>query len=138
MLTQIMIDLFILQAGPDFTWATVKSSRPHIDIRTALKKYLWDYANGRCVFCDEPISFERSQACHIVSSGGPSVRRGYVAGNIANGCGDCNDDHGTRFEVVPMSEIARPDLVPSVWPAYKDLRVIGRAMREARQARRSA
>lgn len=134
MLTEQVISNLTGLAGTDFTWASTKSARPHSDIRTALKEFLWDYANGKCVFCNGDTTLESSQACHIVSSGGPKVRRGYVAGNLANGCGTCNAAHGERFDIVPLSEVARPDLVPMTWPSNVELRHRGRLLKAVRQA----
>lgn len=134
MITQNIIAENAGLAGSGFTWSASKSARPHSDIRTGLKAWLYQYAQGLCVFCAMPVSEGRSQACHIVSSGGPKVRRGYLAGNIANGCGDCNDRHGESFDIVPLSEIARPDLVPIVWPSNVELRNLGRAIKATRLA----
>ena len=134
MITQSMINAFVAYAGPDFTWkAGPPSSRPHTDIRTGLKAFLWRYSDGRCVFCGDEVPERDAQACHIVSSGGPKVRRGYVAGNIATGCGPCNDRQAEDgLDIVPLSRIARPDLVPDVWPRMPDLRRDGVAIKAAR------
>lgn len=134
MLTDSFIAQTAISAGPDFTWTAVASSRPHTDIRTGLKRFLWEFANGKCVFCGAQTQFERSQACHIVSSGGPRVRRGYIAGNIANGCGDCNDAHKEQFDIVPIGEIRHPELVPMAWPSNVQLRNDGRLIKAARNA----
>jgi hypothetical protein len=141
MITQSLIDSLARMAGPDFTWHPAlntggrsTTTRPHADIRPALALYLWNAANGHCVFCGEKVSLSRMQMCHIVSSGGPKVRRGYQFGNMASGCGDCNDAHGKKFDIVPLSEIAMPQGIPTVWPADKDMRREGKAMRLARTA----
>lgn len=135
MLTAQKIQECVTMAGRDLTWPLVKAARPHSDIRTALAKFLWEYANGICVFCDTPVSPDGSNMCHIVSSGGPKVRRGYVAGNLANGCKGCNDRHALEFpHYVPLSEVKRPELVPVVWPLDKVLRREGRLIKARRAA----
>ena len=137
MITQSMINAFVADAGPSFTWKDGDpSSRPHTDIRTGLKAYLYRYSEGLCVFCARPVDERDAQACHIVSSGGPKVRRGYVAGNIATGCQTCNDRQAEAgWDVVPLSAIARPDLVPDAWPRMPDLRRDGVAIKAARSTR---
>jgi 5-methylcytosine-specific restriction endonuclease McrA len=135
MLTESMVQHLIGLAGPDFTWTTSKSSRPHTDIRTGLREFLWNEANGECVFCEESVSLDRSHMCHIVSSGGPKVRRGYVPSNLALGCADCNARHSEVFgDVVPYAEIARPDRIPAAWPSNVDLRNRGRLLKALRNA----
>jgi hypothetical protein len=125
----------VTAAGPTFAWDGIPSSRPSSDIRSGLFAFLADYAGGTCAFCGDSLG-EGWQACHIVSGG--KGRRGYLPGNLAAGCADCNDADRDAGEVVALATIMRPDLVPSAWPTNAELIALGKARKVAAEARRAA
>lgn len=120
MLTNTDHNLLIVAAGPTFSWPT-PSSRPTSDIRAGLFAWLKDACGNVCAFCGEEGV---TQACHIVSAGGDG-RRGYVPGNIAMGCDDCNETDRAAGPIVEYATILRPDLIPTEWPVNSELRKLG-------------
>lgn len=127
MITAQWIQTLATMAGIDFQWGR-KFSRPKSDVRTGLRHFLWNYADGKCVFCANPIgTIEAMEMCHIVSAG--DGRRGYLPGNIAAGCTRCNQTHAfLELDVIPISEILLPESVPMEWPSTVELRNDGRAI----------
>lgn len=121
-------------AGDDFTWSG-SYARPASDIRSGLFAFLADYAGGLCAFCGDDLG-EGWQACHIVSGG--AGRRGYVPGNLAAGCADCNDADRDQGAIVALSTIMRADLIPTAWPTNTELRTMGQARKAEAEARRQA
>lgn len=122
-------------AGTDYSWPT-GGSRPESDVRTGIMVFLADYAGGTCAFCGDAAP--ESEVCHIVSGG--RGRKGWVPGNLAHGCLECNDIDGENGEIIALETILRPDLIPTEWPSTKDLRAMGiaakNAKREAREIKR--
>ena len=137
MITQAEHAYLVKWAGTDFQWENGPlgkhgrrvGSRPNSAQRRALREYVETYANGQCVFCGTDTD-GNGELCHVVASG--PKRRGFVPGNIALGCYRCNRDQVERFgEIVPMSAILLPELVPSEWPTPMALQTRGKQL-EAR------
>lgn len=137
MFTATLHHTLVMWAGPEYLWTNgpigktgrpLLGTRPRTDTRNGLRAYLFDYASGRCVFCDTAPAEELA---HIVAAGpqigpdGTRIRRGYVPGNIAPACHACNEEHAHEYgAVVPMAAIARPDLIATVWPSETALRTM--------------
>ena len=134
MLTNETLAMLAIMAGPNHDWGG-KYARPHSDVRTGLADFIYRYADGTCVFCESPVTREDFEVCHLISAGGTGqARRGFVPGNLASGCGRCNQKHAFMFTDIPMAEVKRPDLVPTVWPSTVELRHAGRLIKAARRA----
>lgn len=119
-------------AGTDLMWnngplgkfGPLVGARPNSANRRGLQEFLTESQDGICAFCGEDGADEM---CHIVASG--PERRGFVPGNIAMGHYACNRDQVTRYgAIVPMAGIARPDIVPTVWPTPTALQTRGKAI----------
>ena len=124
----------VAMAGASFDW-NGSHARPDTDVRSGLFAFLIDYSGGLCAFCGDDAGSDW-QACHIVSGG--KGRRGYVPGNLAAGCADCNDADREQGAIVVLSTIMRADLIPTAWPTNTELRAMGKARKAAAEARRQA
>jgi hypothetical protein len=130
MLTTMLHAAMVRHAGPDLMWTggDILGTRPRSDARRGLRVWLFDYSGGLCVFCGVAPAEELA---HIVATGpqennGSRIRRGWVPGNIAPSCHTCNEyDSHNNWPVVPMSRIARPDLICTVWPSETERRTLG-------------
>lgn len=142
MFTQSKHNELVNWAGPDFMWTNGPSlgTRGNSAQRAGLRVFLLDYSNRTCVFCGTEVGTRVGQheMCHIVAAGpnstptGQRIRRGYVPGNIAIGCVECNADQVERYgQIVPMAGILLPELVPVSWPRETDLRLAGSLARTA-------
>ena len=150
MLTTTKHAELITHAGPSLMWENGKlgktgqpllGTRPRSDTRRGLRAWLYRESQGLCVFHGGPVRWEETECCHIVATGptqdvnGKRIRRGWVPGNIAIGCRACNEAHAVRYgAVVPMDAIARPDLIPDVWPGETALRDLGAVTEASRVA----
>lgn len=124
MITASDVDRFTAMAGPDFLWAGVRgSSRPASDVRTALREDLKARQGGLCFACGEALGDE-GEFCHIVSRG--PKRLGWMPGNIGIGHAVCNERQKLSGEIVPVSDMVRPDVVPTEWTPFPILRKIGK------------
>lgn len=123
-------------AGPEYTWTGAGASRPTLMVRNGLFAFLAEYADRVCVFCGERT--EQGYACHIVSSGrtGHDGRSGYLPGNLAYGCEDCNEIDRQNGPVIEFSTIRHPELIPTEWPKRSELAERGEAIGIERRARR--
>jgi hypothetical protein len=131
MLTETLIANMADMAGPEFTWEGVRgSSRPPSAVKRGLAQYMDAIVQGCCFYCGEtegsPID-NGLEFCHIVSRGpGKSDSgKGWIPGNIGRGHKSCNLIMEARGPVVPLSDIARPDLIPMEWLPAKELRMLG-------------
>jgi hypothetical protein len=141
MFTQTLHTALVLWAGPDFMWtngplgktgAPLLGTRPKNVTRHGLRDVLYGAQHGLCAFCGEHVPYAETEMCHIVATGpqddgtGSRIRRGWVPGNIAIGCHADNERHAEVFgPIVPLSAIARPDLILTSWPGETALRAIG-------------
>lgn len=123
MITEQTIEGFITLAGPDFSWAGVRGcGRPPSSymgrkgIRQALRLDLIARQGGICFACGEVLD-DTAEFCHIVSRG-PGIR-GWLWGNVAIGHAVCNEAQKQRGPIVHMSDMARPDVVPTEWTPYR-------------------
>lgn len=122
-------------ATPDYSWPN-GGSRPTLMVRNGLFAFLASFAGMRCVFCGEHT--DKGYACHIVSSGrtGHDGRKGYLPGNLAYGCEDCNEIDRGNGPVIAFDSILHPELIPTEWPARKELELQGIAIGIAKNAKR--
>jgi hypothetical protein len=134
----------VMWAGPAFMWENgplgktgkpLLGTRPRTDTRNGLRAFLFDYSGGRCVFCEDNHPAE--ELAHIVAAGpqndenGKRIRRGYVPGNIAPACHTINEIQGLAGPIVPLEQIAHPELIATVWPSETALRAMARGTRVA-------
>lgn len=118
MLTRERYNLLIAMAGAQFLWGG-QYARPASNLRPGLYAFLKEYAKSFCVFCE--AYDDNGEICHIVS-GTSTVnsegrqRRGYIQGNIGYGCRMCNEIQAIDGRIVDYDSIARPDLIPVIWP----------------------
>lgn len=114
--------LAVAGAGSDFNWANERRAcaRPQGG-QSNLLAWLTRAQDGVCAACGETLNDGTAlEVCHLVS-GGPK-RRGYVAGNLYAGHKSCNDDDRELFGyVVPVTSLARPDVVALTRPTTDDL-----------------
>jgi hypothetical protein len=112
--------------GPIGKFGPLVGARSNSAWKRGLREFIEAYANGQCVFCGTDTDGS-GELCHIVASG--PKRRGFVPGNIALGCYTCNREQVTRYgEIVPVSGIRYPHLVPSEWPTATALQNAGKAI----------
>jgi len=134
MLTQSVIDAFAALAGDDLSWPVKGSSRPGADVRTRLRDDILARQGGICAQCGGDLSPEVAEFCHIVARG-PKVK-GFLPGNIFAGHPSCNastkpvyDESGALIrgiEALPITLLARPDVVPMEWTPFPVLRAMGK------------
>lgn len=94
--------------------------------RARLREYLHTHSGGLCVVCGLQCSLtapknspESAEAGHLVPGG--KDRTGYYPGNLATMCRTCNEDLGNRDATGLLKTFARPDLIPTVWPAWTEI-----------------
>lgn len=135
--TETTIADMVLAAGPDYTWPA-GGSRPTLMVRNGLYAFLASHAGMRCAFCGEYTT--DGYACHIVSSGrtGHDGRKGYLPGNLAWGCADCNEIDRANGPVIEFNSIAFPELIPTVWPSRKELEKEGTRIAQEKSDKREA
>lgn len=118
------IQALLTMAGHDYSWPA-GGYRPTSSARSGLFAFLKDYADSKCAFCG--VHDEHGEACHLVS-GGPK-RKGYVAGNLAYGCRDCNELDADNGKVIAQETIKFPKLIPTVWPSIPELTAQGELLK---------
>lgn len=138
MVTTADVTALAVLAGPEFGWDGVRGChRPAADVRTPLRLELLGEQGGVCFWCGDAAT--EPEFCHLVSRG-PS-RKGWLPGNIGIGCASCNDCRrggtGDRVcdpaapcqrctgPVLPVSRMARPDVIASEWIPFPVLRKRG-------------
>lgn len=137
MLTQTQYLTIALAAGPDFTWAGGGTARPETEVRAGIMAHLIASARGVCAFCGM-VNDGAWEVCHIASGGYGNGRKGWMPGNLAAGCIDCNDVDGDNGPLVAYETIVRPDLIVTEWPTRAELREIGKAEKAKREANRES
>lgn len=144
-------------AGPDLTWkhnggmGINKSGiglgihgRPGYGLtrnkHVGLKSFMIQVSGGQCVFhgtaCVEPDYLDLA---HLIpthdANGKPlSGKRGLgtVPGNLMVTCHEGNIQHKTFLDgIVPLDAIARPEWIPTEWPAMTVLEGIGQTIAKA-------
>lgn len=135
MFTESTLNRLILLAGELFGWdSATPGYRLSSDPRAGLRVWIGNHQNGKCAFCGCALGIDW-ELCHIVS-GGPG-KRGWVAGNIAAGCNDCNDIDAKAHAVIPFHTINHPELIPTEWPPTPILARMGKAEKAERENRKA-
>lgn len=90
-----------------------------------LKRFLWEYSHGMCIVCELPTILapgesNSAEVGHIIPASAyahSKVRAGYVPGNLAIMCKECNRDAGDFPFHLHLDKV-RADLIPTEWPAF--------------------
>lgn len=120
-ITELDVTRFEAMAGEGFSWPDRGGNRPPSSYmgRTGFRDILRDDLRTRqgdiCFACGDALN-GGGEFCHIVSRG--PVRKGWLPGNIAIGHAACNEMQKEAGEVVHISDMVRPDVVPTEWTPF--------------------
>lgn len=114
-------------------WSTMgNTARLSSDPRAGLAAWMLAAQDGICAFCGDAAI--QPEVCHIVPGG--RERKGWIAGNLAIGCRECNELDGGNL--VEFNSIKRADLIQMTWPERTELARIGKAEKVAKEKAREA